>query len=120
VSTAFAWDELDRLLGSKAEADVACPLCGPRCTTKANQKKLVLGLWRKDDGAVGFNCVRCPDKGIAFPAGEARQPRPGPRVIAAERQRRAEQRAANEQDKLQYAHSVFRSGQRVNGTAGEI
>jgi Toprim domain len=54
---------LDGLIGTKAKADMACPECGPRCTTKTNAKKPVLRIWRSDDGFLTYNCARCGAKG---------------------------------------------------------
>jgi len=59
------FQELARLIGTKAKTDVACPECGPRCTTKANAKKPKLRIWRVDEGFLTYNCARCYLKGWA-------------------------------------------------------
>jgi hypothetical protein len=61
----LSFDALAGLLRDRARADVPCPECGPRCTTKANAKKQVLAVWRKGDGFLTYNCTRCGAKGYA-------------------------------------------------------
>jgi hypothetical protein len=111
------FDELDRLLGAKDKADAPCPVCGPRCTTKPNQKKRVLRLWRKDGGAIGFHCPRCPGKGVAFDGDAPRQPRPRDQVAEAQKRRQAE---AEDRDRTEYAVGLFRAALPLRGTPGEL
>jgi hypothetical protein len=61
----FGFDALAGALGTKPWLDMACPECGPRCTTAANRKKAVLRVWRKADDFLTYSCVRCSFKGHA-------------------------------------------------------
>jgi hypothetical protein len=61
----LAYDELAHVLGTKANADVPCPECGPQCTTNANAKKPVLRIWHKGESFITFNCARCGVHGYA-------------------------------------------------------
>jgi hypothetical protein len=65
MSGVIAFDALDQSLKGRAVADVACPLCGPRCTTIANMRAPKLRVWRNDEGMLGYHCARCEISGAA-------------------------------------------------------
>lgn len=44
-------------------SDLPCPHCSPSCKSTANQKRLVMRVWRLPDGAESFFCARCGARG---------------------------------------------------------
>ena len=72
----ISFHDLDNSLAGRAIADVACPLCGPRCTTLANQRAPKLRTWRINEGLASYRCARCGVKGVAY--ADRRNARPEP------------------------------------------
>jgi putative DNA primase/helicase len=50
-------------------ADVACPSCGPGCSTAAHQRKRTLRIFRHAPDFYGFKCARC---GVSGGVGDGR------------------------------------------------
>jgi hypothetical protein len=61
----IGFHDLNSALAGCAVADVACPLCGPRCTTIANRRAPKLRVWRIHEGMLGYHCARCEISGAA-------------------------------------------------------
>lgn len=70
VASSFDFDLLDRLSGTKAIADAACPACGPQCKSPANQRRKVLRIWNDGEFAT-YKCARCDAAGYAKVDGPA-------------------------------------------------
>src|SRR5262249_23642688 len=114
------FETLDKLLGIKAKADVACPECGPRCTTKVNAKKPVLAIWRKDESFLTYNCARCGVHGFAHEHNSDWRKR-----IPPDLPKRAVPNLVpdvhddEERNRLECAHSLFRAAKALKDTPGE-
>lgn len=115
----ISFDDLHNALAGRAVADVACPVCGPSCTTSAKQRAPKLRIWRIDEGRVSYRCVRCGEKGIAF----ADRQRPlDPASHDAWKKRREEiERSAAEEDTRRTAKALafWREPLPIAGTPAE-
>jgi hypothetical protein len=56
---------LTGLAGFGDRVDAPCPLCGPRCRTRANANKRVLRIWRGRPDFATYSCARCGEHGWA-------------------------------------------------------
>src|SRR5262245_28471536 len=113
----LSFEKLDELLSTKDKVDVACPECGPRCTTKANAKRRVLRIWRSDDGFLTYNCPRCPSKGYVRERTtdwRKRIPRDLPK-----RANMVPDVHDEDRNRLDFPHSLFRAAKALKGTLGE-
>jgi Toprim domain len=60
VPTAFSLADVDALSdGALGQFDVACPKCGPSCSSSANQRRPVLRIWRLEPSFATYHCARC-------------------------------------------------------------
>jgi hypothetical protein len=90
---------IDRAIG---RFDVACPLCGPGCSSPSNQRRRVLRVWRLEPSFASFKCVRCEIDGYAV---DRMTERADPAVIEKARAKAKERQrieAADSQRKLRW------------------
>lgn len=77
-------DSVSRVIDPNC-CDLPCPHCGPNCRSVANQKRLVMRVWRLPDGAERFYCARCGARGrrgiASAGAASPGRPRKQPDVI---------------------------------------
>jgi hypothetical protein len=58
--------DIDALIGGTiGRFDVACPLCGPGCSSPRNQRRRVLRIWHLEPDFASFRCARCEIEGYA-------------------------------------------------------
>lgn len=77
----MAFDILDGLTRGKfGVADVACPLCGPARTARANRVRKVLRVYRDEPDFIRFHCARCSERGWQSRAGRRRLPQDRARI----------------------------------------
>jgi Toprim domain len=66
MTTALSLADIDALIGGNiGRFDVACPLCGPGCSSPRNQRRRVLRIWRMEPDFASFRCARCEGEGYA-------------------------------------------------------
>jgi hypothetical protein len=66
MTAALSLADIDALNGGRfGQFDVACPTCGPSCSSPVNQRRRVLRIWRSEPDFASFRCARCEIKGYA-------------------------------------------------------
>jgi Toprim domain len=79
VNFALSFDTLEGLTRDSV-TDVACPLCGPLRTARANRVRRVLRLYRDELNFIRFYCARCGEHGWQSRAGRRRLPQDRSRI----------------------------------------
>jgi hypothetical protein len=81
MGDALPFDALDGLTRGKfGVADVACPLCGPLRTARANRARRVMRIYRDEPDFIRFHCARCGERGWQSRAGRRRVPQDRARI----------------------------------------
>jgi Toprim domain len=111
AAPAIAYETLVRLrAGARNKiVDVICPVCSVTRTSAAAQRK-VLRTWAKQN-AIGFRCVRCDVKGLAFLGSDGEV---APVHVVNDGAEERKQR-----DNLARADQIWRQSYNITGTAGE-
>ncbi len=105
---------IDQITGGKfGTSDVACPWCGTGRRRPANQRKLVLRVWRVDPDFATFHCVRCGEHGYACDEFAAR---PDPIAIERARARAAEREQAASAERLSKARWLWSTRRPISGS----
>jgi Toprim domain len=99
VNFALSFDTLEGLTRGSV-TDVACPLCGPLRTARANRVRRVLRLYRDELNFIRFYCARCGEHGWQSRAGRRCLPQDRARIerlkadaVARDAQRKRERAA---------------------------
>ena len=79
MNFALSFDTLEGLTRDSV-TDVACPLCGPLRTARANRVRRVLRLYRDELNFIRFYCARCGEHGWQSRAGRRRLPQDRSRI----------------------------------------
>jgi hypothetical protein len=117
MNAALDLHTIDQITGSKLGTfDVACPWCGPGRRRPANQRKLVLRVWRLDPDFATFHCVRCGEHGYACDDFAAR---PDPIAIERARARAAEREQAASAERLSKARWLWSTRRPISGSIAE-
>ncbi len=113
----FSYSDLVELIGGRiGQFNVACPLCGSACSTRAHRAKKVLKIWHPHEGFAGFNCMRC----ISGYALERKQGRAFDwEKVKSERAKAAERERIEEAEKLRTARWLWTRRQPVRGSIAE-
>lgn len=96
--------------------DMACPLCGPRRRSKANQRKPVLRIWRIEPSFASFHCVRCGERGYVR---NGRSARLDPLALERARAEVAQRERAAAGERLSKARWLWSQRRPLNGSIAE-
>ncbi len=107
TSAVISFTEIDNFTGGAlGRFDIACPLCGPGCSSSRNRRRGVLRIWRPELDFATFRCARCEIGGFAVDRTTAERADPAvierARAKAKERQRIE---AAESQEKARWLWS---------------